>query len=212
MIYNDAYSALLGDRHPGALGRPRARSGRKSMVNSACSMQLDPARRARRFLRRGSPVADPPIRHAGRGAVYHQLQPDPRCVAQSGIGGVLVTVFETTERVRNEKRAARTHRRLEAEVRAAHPRTRSHLEGVGGPARRFQLRGLFHQRQPGVDQPCSAGPRTKSSRCTSTSCVIPTTRPPPSPAARGWRRACRPCAWKTVSVTATAPGAGSPGP
>ena len=116
MIYNDAYSALLGDRHPGALGKPLREVwpeiyGELGILNQAIL----------RGERDGFFAEDHPwliyrygIPEEARFTISYS--PIPDASAPSGIGGVLVTAFETTERVRNEKALHVLTERLETEV------------------------------------------------------------------------------------------------
>jgi PAS domain S-box-containing protein len=116
MIYNDAYAPLLGDKHPASFGRPTRetwpeiwdrlgplsesilRGERKNFfaVDHLWLLQRNGVLEEARFTISYSPVPDP--------------------TAPNGIGGLLTTVFETTERVRAEKRLRRLTDQLESEV------------------------------------------------------------------------------------------------
>ncbi len=117
MIYNDAYGRLLGDKHPAAFARPLRE------VWPEIYDRLGPLNES--ILRGESPAffaEDHPWtieRRAGRReearfTISYSPIPDPG--APDGIGGVLTTAFETTERVRGEKRLHELTSRLEAEV------------------------------------------------------------------------------------------------
>ena len=73
---------------------------------------------------------------------------DDKGMVQSWLGSLL----DITERKQAELRLAALNERLEAEVEAAHARTRPHLERLRGSARRFDLRRLLRQHQSGVDE------------------------------------------------------------
>ncbi|HEY9724745.1 MAG TPA: PAS domain S-box protein, partial [Oscillatoriaceae cyanobacterium] len=115
-LYNDAYAPLLGDRHPRALGRP------------ACDVwpeiwhDLGPLTESILHGERpGFFAEDHPwmIRRYGVPEEAHftiSYSPIAEASAPNGIGGVLVTVFETTVRVRNEDMLRHLTDRLEVEV------------------------------------------------------------------------------------------------
>jgi PAS domain S-box-containing protein len=116
MIYNDAYVTLLGDRHPGALGQPLREIwpeiyGELGALNQAilrgerdCFFAEDHTWRIHRY---GIP-------EDARFTISYSPIPDTS--APNGVGGVLATAFETTERVRNEKALHVLTDRLESEV------------------------------------------------------------------------------------------------
>ena len=116
MIYNDAYVTLLGDRHPGALGQPLREIwpeiyGELGALNQAilrgerdCFFAEDHTWRIHRY---GIP-------EDARFTISYS--PIPDASAPNGVGGVLATAFETTERVRNEKALHVLTDRLESEV------------------------------------------------------------------------------------------------
>ena len=115
-IYNDAYAGLLGERHPEALGLPLRE------VWPEIWHRLGPLSLAiLRGEREGFFAEDHPslierygVPEEARFTVSYSAIPEPS--AANGIGGLLVTVFETTERVRNEKTLRVLTDRLEAEV------------------------------------------------------------------------------------------------
>jgi PAS domain S-box-containing protein len=117
MIYNDAYGAILGDKHPSAFGRPFAE------VWPEIHDELGPLSEA--ILRGEHPgffAEDHPwsvCRHGRRvedARFTISYSPISDETAPHGIGGVLTTVIETTNRVRTEERLRHLNDRLEEEV------------------------------------------------------------------------------------------------
>jgi len=116
MIYNDAYGALLGDRHPDALGKPLREIwpeifGELGVLNQSIL----------RGEREGFFAEDHPWRIHRYGIPEDarftiSYSPIPDGSAPHAVGGVLATAFETTERVRNEKALHVLTDRLESEV------------------------------------------------------------------------------------------------
>jgi PAS domain S-box-containing protein len=103
MIYNDAYRPILGDKHPGAFGRP-FRAIWPEVQNT-----LGPLHHAILSGDSGAYFAEDLLlkiqRHGedwedARFTVSYSPIPDD--TAPSGVGGVLVTAVETTNRVRTE--------------------------------------------------------------------------------------------------------------
>jgi PAS domain S-box-containing protein len=103
LIYNDAYRPVLADKHPGALGRPLREAwseiyGELGPLNEDILAGRRPAFFAEdlpwRVQRRGTEWED------ARFTISYSPVPDE--TAPGGIGGVLTTVVETTERVRAE--------------------------------------------------------------------------------------------------------------
>ena len=115
-IYNDAYAALLGNKHPQSLGRPTRE------IWPEIYDELGPLNAA--ILRGEQPgffAEDQPWliqRHGfpeeARFTVSYSPIPDQ--TAPNGIGGVLVTASETTKRVSNENLLRLLTNQLEAEV------------------------------------------------------------------------------------------------
>jgi len=116
MIYNDAYAPLLGGKHPAALGRPTRETWAEIWD------ELGPLSESILRGERDSFFAiDHPwliqrygIAEEARFTISYSPIPDP--LAPNGIGGLLTTVFETTERVRGEKQLRRLTDQLESEV------------------------------------------------------------------------------------------------
>src|SRR5262249_56507438 len=103
IIYNDAYSVLLAERHPHVLGKALRD------VWPEIFAELGPLNEAiLRGERDGFFAQDHPwriIRHGvpeeARFTLRYSPIPDPS--SPNRIGGVLATAFETTQRVRNEQ-------------------------------------------------------------------------------------------------------------
>ncbi|HMF24133.1 MAG TPA: PAS domain S-box protein [Pseudolabrys sp.] len=116
IIYNDAYSVLLAERHPHVLGKALRD------VWPEIFAELGPLNEAiLRGERDGFFAQDHPwriIRHGvpeeARFTLSYSPIPDPS--SPNGIGGVLATAFETTERVRNEQSLRVLSERLGSEV------------------------------------------------------------------------------------------------
>jgi PAS domain S-box-containing protein len=117
MIYNDAYRPILGDKHPAAFGRPLGE------VWWEIYDEVGPLNQA---ILRGEREAffsvDHPWAIRRRGSAIEDARfsisysPIPDDTAANGIGGVLVTCIETTERVRKEETLRVLNDRLEAEI------------------------------------------------------------------------------------------------
>jgi hypothetical protein len=105
MIYNDGYRSILGNKHPGAFGLPFAEAWPEVQP------QLRPLHEAILQGASGAFFAEDLLikvqRHGttdwedGRFTLSYSPIPDDS--AATGIGGVLVTVVETTGRVRTEQ-------------------------------------------------------------------------------------------------------------
>ena len=115
-IYNDAYAELLAERHPDALGKPLRE------VWPEIYQELGPLNQA--ILRGERPgffaqdhawlIKRHGVPEEARFTISYSPIADP--ASPHGIGGVLATAFETTERVRNEKTLRVLTDQLEAEV------------------------------------------------------------------------------------------------
>jgi PAS domain S-box-containing protein len=116
VLYNDAYAPLLGERHPTAFGKP--------LRDVWPEIYGELGRLHEEILRgdRGSFFAEDHLwrlqRHGVREDARFTLSysPIPDSSAPNGIGGILATAFETTERVRNERALQVLTERLETEV------------------------------------------------------------------------------------------------
>ena len=117
LIYNDAYRFILGDKHPGAFGRPLRE------VWWEIYPELGPLNEAiLRGERKAFFAVDHPWTVRRRGAIVEDARftisysPIPDETAPNGIGGILTTCIETTERVRKEQALRRFNDRLETEI------------------------------------------------------------------------------------------------
>ena len=152
VLYNDAYAPLLGDRHPRALGKP-LRDVWPEIYAELGTLHEE-------ILRgdRGSFFAEDHLWRIQRLGVPEDARftvsysPIADSSAPNGIGGILATAFETTERVRNEKTPPGAHAAARDGSRAADARARPDMGCLGRSPRRLQLRWIFPERQSGVDQ------------------------------------------------------------
>jgi PAS domain S-box-containing protein len=117
LLYNDRYRPILRDKHPGALGRPL-----REMRWEICP-ELGPLNEAiLRGEREAFFLEDHPYTVCGdEGSVENtrftvSCSPIPDETAPNGIGGILTTCIETTERVRKEETLRTLNERLEAEI------------------------------------------------------------------------------------------------
>jgi PAS domain S-box-containing protein len=117
LIYNDAYRPILGEKHPGALGRPLRE------VWWEVYPELGPLSEAILRGERGAFFAeDHPwtVRRQGWAAEDARFtisySPIPDETAPNGIGGVLTTCIETTERARKEAALQVLNDQLEADI------------------------------------------------------------------------------------------------
>jgi PAS domain S-box-containing protein len=104
MIYNDGYRPILGDKHPWALGLPFREAWPEVQT------QLGPLHDAILSGKRSAFFAqDLPLRIRRHGAEYEDARftvsysPVPDASTPTGVGGVLITAVETTNRVLTEK-------------------------------------------------------------------------------------------------------------
>jgi PAS domain S-box-containing protein len=117
LIYNDAYRPILREKHPQALGRSLRE------VWSEIYPELGPLNEAILRGERGAFFAEDhpwPVRR--QAAIVEDARftisysPIPDQTAPHGIGGILTTCIETTERVRKEEALRLLNDRLEAEI------------------------------------------------------------------------------------------------
>jgi PAS domain S-box-containing protein len=118
LIYNEAHSAMLGDKHPCALGRPGAEVWPeiwstigpmlKGVLNTGAATRDDD-----RFF--------PLERHGFVEECYFTFSYSPIRIENGTIGGVFTTVLETTKRVLNERRL-RTLSDLATRISVEHER------------------------------------------------------------------------------------------
>ncbi|MFC7700726.1 response regulator [Bradyrhizobium sp. GCM10028915] len=108
-LYNDAYAPTIGDKHPGALGRPAKESW------SELWDDLEPLLRGVRETGRTFSAKDRPFyieRHGFGETVYFDVSYSAVPDAEGRVGGVLCIVSETTERVRAEAALRESEARL----------------------------------------------------------------------------------------------------
>src|SRR5262245_11147368 len=117
MIYNDAYAPILGDKHPGVLGRPLREVWPEiyDKLGPLTDSLLRGERKASfgkdhlwKIQRRGAKWED------ARFAISYSPVPDE--TAANGIGGILATAIEITEQAETERRLRDLTERLEQEV------------------------------------------------------------------------------------------------
>ncbi|WP_122422495.1 hybrid sensor histidine kinase/response regulator [Pseudomonas viridiflava] len=102
-LYNDAYAPSIGDKHPGALGRPAIENWGELWDD------LEPLLQGVRDTGKTFSAKDRPfyIKRFGAGeTVYFNVSYSAVREADGSIGGVLCIVTETTERVQFERRQA----------------------------------------------------------------------------------------------------------
>jgi len=113
MVYNDAYARILGDKHPGALGRPAGQVWRE--IWPVVGPLLAEAQRGQGVYQEDVPL--PMNRHGFLEETYFTFFYSPVRQGDSGEpeppAGVLCTCIETTDRVVGQRRLA-TLRRLVA--------------------------------------------------------------------------------------------------
>ena len=117
MIYNDACASLLGSKHPQALGRPLRETWPE--IYDSLGPMCDAMLRGERgeFFAEDHPWT---LRRHGVSEEYYFTicySPVPDPTTATGVGGILITSYETTERVRNEQMLRVLTDRLEHEVR-----------------------------------------------------------------------------------------------
>jgi PAS fold len=165
MIYNDAYAALLGDRHPRALGRPLRE------IWAEIYSELGPLNKAILRGERDSFFAEDHRWLIDRYGVPEEAHftisysPIPDSSSPNGIGGVLATALEVTDRVRNEKTLRVLTERLESEV-LQRTRERDRIWAVSEDLLGVSNFEGYFLTSTLLGPSCSAGPRTKSNPCT----------------------------------------------
>ncbi|MDB5420434.1 MAG: sensor hybrid histidine kinase [Brevundimonas sp.] len=126
LIYNDAYLPILGEKHPRALGLPAREAW------SEVWRQIEPVNMAILGGEHGAVFAEDALlriqRYKDRWDDAHftmSYSPYPDASVPSGVGGILITAFETTTRVRTERQLRtaeealrRLNETLEQEVEA----------------------------------------------------------------------------------------------
>ena len=111
-LYNDAYAPTIGDKHPGAFGRPAIEYWRELWDD------LEPLLSGVRRTGETFHAKDRPFyieRSGGVGeTVYFDVSYSPLKGEDGGVEGVLCIVSETTARVRALERAAHSEAQLQA--------------------------------------------------------------------------------------------------
>jgi len=114
LIYNDGYRAILGQKHPRALGRPASEvwpevwpqiEGFHQTIHSGDSEAVFARDVLLRIQRHGDQWED------ARFTLSYSPVPDP--TAQTGVGGIFVAAIETTDRFETERRNLAERKRLE---------------------------------------------------------------------------------------------------
>ncbi len=116
-IYNDAYAGLLGDKHPDALGRPLREIWPEIWDKLGPLSEAILCGEREAFFAIDHPwlIERHGVTEEARFTISYSPIPEPS--APHGIGGLLATVVETTNRVRNENTLRLLTNELEAQVR-----------------------------------------------------------------------------------------------
>uniref|UniRef100_B0SVM4 histidine kinase n=1 Tax=Caulobacter sp. (strain K31) TaxID=366602 RepID=B0SVM4_CAUSK len=120
LIYNDAYAPMLGDRHPGTLGKTFAEAPPSSAVES------EGRERAVVAGESGGEIIEDLFlltEHADgtvtEGYFTIRLSPLPDPATATGVGGVLIALSDTTRRVRAEQALRASEERYQLALEAA---------------------------------------------------------------------------------------------
>src|ERR1700683_1082277 len=112
MIYNDSYRPILGDKHPWALGLPFREAWPEVQT------QLGPLHEAILSGKRRAFFAEDLLLTIQRHGAEHEdarftvsYSPVPDASVSTGVGGILITAVETTNRVLTEKALRATEER-----------------------------------------------------------------------------------------------------
>lgn len=128
-LYNDAYVSVLGHKHPAALGRPAA--GTWAEIWDTVLPLLERVRQGESVGWRDFKLRID--RHGYPEDCYFDFSYSPVPDDKGGVGGVLITFVETTERVAMEQRLktkARELHRLRDESRAREEQLQAVLDSV----------------------------------------------------------------------------------
>lgn len=115
-IYNDAYAPTIGDKHPGALGRPAKENWAELWDD------LHPLLQRVRDSREPVFAKDRPFyieRHGYPETVYFDISYSPVPDETGRVGGVLCIVGETTQRILSEQALRESDARLRAALEAS---------------------------------------------------------------------------------------------
>jgi PAS domain-containing protein len=211
VFYNDAYAQILGDKHPAALGRPLAE------VWSEIYQELGPLNEAILKGERASYFEENQRwRVQRRGDEWEEARftigysPIPDDTAPHGIGGILTTCIETTERAREEEALRTLTGTLEEEV-AQRTRERDRIWQVSEDLLGVSnFDGYFVSVNPAWTA-LLGWSEARSGRCMSANSVTPRMQCIQGRAAPASPPVSRRCAWRTASATRTGHGAGFPG-
>ena len=212
VIYNDAYAALLGDKHP-ARARQAAARGLAGNPRRARPAQRSHSDRQERR------VFSPSIIPGRCNATACRKRPiSPSATARSPTRKRRTASAACWSRCSRPPSACATRKRCACSPTGskprsqAYPRARPHLDGVGGFARRLQFRRLLHQRQSGLEPSARLERgRDQSAACQRTAPSRRRAGGERRPRAPGARRADRAHGEPLPSHGRLA-GAGSPGP
>jgi PAS domain S-box-containing protein len=120
LIYNDAYAPLLREHHPGGLGKSFAQFSWGTQVDLEGSQRLVLNGEALGLYSEDLPML---VRRAGdtveQGYFNLTLSPIPDDTTASGVGGVLLILIETTQRVRTEHALRASEERYHLALEAA---------------------------------------------------------------------------------------------
>ena len=127
-LYNDPYREVLGARHPAGLGQP-TRECWPEVWDFNAPLFEGVTRRGESFTFTDQRLVIE--RHGRPEEAYFTLTFSPVPDDGGGVGGVLVTVFETTAQVRARSAGEEERERLLAESEAARARVTATLESIG---------------------------------------------------------------------------------
>ena len=127
-VYNDAYRGLMGAKHPAGLGQP-TRECWPEVWDFNAPLYEGVTRRGESFTFTDQPLVVE--RHGRREEAFFTLAYSPVPDGGDAVGGVLVTVFETTAQVRARGAREEERERLLAESEAARARVTATLESIG---------------------------------------------------------------------------------
>ncbi len=117
LIYNDAYRPILRDKHPDALGRSLREVWWEIYPELGSLNQAILRGERDAFFAENHPWS---VRRHGSTVEHARFtisySPIPEETAPHGVGGILITCVETTERVRKEETLRVLNERLEAEI------------------------------------------------------------------------------------------------